>query len=82
MTGKIVISKAGHDKGQLFVVSGVSEENDGCVFIADGKRRRIEDPKKKKLKHLGDTGKRMDTGEGFTDRSIRRTLNMLKADLI
>ena len=81
MTGIIVRSKAGHDKGQLFVISGVSDENDGCVYIADGKSRRIEKPKRKKLKHLELTDRSMSVDEYFTDKRIREEIKMLKAEL-
>lgn len=48
--GDIVISKAGRDKGRHFIIIERADENH--VFIADGDIRRVEKPKKKKLKHL------------------------------
>ena len=45
----IIISLAGRDKGKLFYVMGVE---DGYVLIADGKGRKLENPKRKKLKHV------------------------------
>ena len=45
----IIISLAGRDKGKLFYVMDV-EEN--FVLIADGKGRKLENPKRKKLKHV------------------------------
>lgn len=50
LLGKIVLSLSGRDKGKLFVVMGII--NQDYVFIANGKLRRVENPKKKKLKHL------------------------------
>ena len=50
--GSIVRAKAGRDKGGFFVVLSVSN---GYALIADGKRRRVEAPKKKKLIHLTPT---------------------------
>ena len=45
----IVISLAGHDKGKLFYVI----DTDGVyVTLADGKQRRVEKPKRKKLIHV------------------------------
>ena len=82
MTGKIVKSKAGHDKGQLFVISGVSDIENGYVFIADGKSRRIEKPKKKKLKHLILLDESLEADEDFTNKKIREAIKKLKADLI
>ena len=48
--GQLVKSKAGHDRGDIFIVVGV--QDDRYVFIADGDKRRIENPKKKKNRHL------------------------------
>lgn len=47
--GQLVRSKAGRDKGSDFIVLRV--EN-GYVYVADGRMRRLENPKKKKLKHV------------------------------
>ena len=48
--GQIVKSKSGHDKGNLFFVVKVLDDDN--VLIADGDRRKSENPKKKKVKHL------------------------------
>ena len=45
----IVISLTGRDAGMLFYVID-TEEN--FVLIADGKGRKLENPKRKKLKHV------------------------------
>ena len=45
----IVISLAGRDKDKLFYVV---ETEDNYVFLADGKGRKLENPKRKKLKHV------------------------------
>jgi len=45
----IVISLAGRDKGKLFYVM---DTEDNYVLIADGKGRKLENPKRKKLKHV------------------------------
>ena len=45
----IVISLAGRDQGKLFYVIDVEGD---YVLIADGKGRKLEDPKRKKLKHV------------------------------
>ena len=47
--GQIMRSLKGHDKGDFQVVL----KTDGAyAYMADGKRRRMEAPKKKKLMHL------------------------------
>lgn len=48
--GSIVISVSGRDKSRIFIIVGVLDEEH--VAIADGRLRKIEKPKKKKLKHL------------------------------
>ena len=45
----LVVSKAGRDKGQLFYVIDADEQ---FVYLADGKSRRLEKPKRKKRKHV------------------------------
>ena len=45
----IVISLAGRDKDKLFYVI---EIEDNYVLLADGKGRKLENPKRKKLKHV------------------------------
>lgn len=48
--GQVVRSKAGRDKGKVFVVLDIIDNE--YVLIADGDYRKIENPKKKKIKHL------------------------------
>ena len=45
----IIESLAGRDKGKLFYVI---DTEDNYVLIADGKGRKLENPKRKKLKHV------------------------------
>jgi len=52
--GEIVFSKAGRDSGKRFVVLEVLDES--YVTISDGELRKVEKPKRKKLKHLVATG--------------------------
>ena len=47
--GDIVESKAGRDKGDIFVVLG--REGD-FAYIANGRNRKIDNQKKKRQKHL------------------------------
>ncbi len=51
--GSVVLSTAGHDSGNYFVV--VELENTEYVKICDGKTRPLEKPKRKKIKHIKDT---------------------------
>ena len=47
--GRVVESIQGRDKGNFFLVLEAAE---GIVMIADGRRHKLENPKKKKTKHL------------------------------
>lgn len=50
--GDVVYSRAGHDKGGPYVVVATDGE---FVYIADGDARRVENPKKKNVKHINRT---------------------------
>ena len=47
--GMLVKSKAGRDKDCIYVIGDVKNE---YVYLADGKIRPLERPKKKKLMHV------------------------------
>lgn len=47
--GQVVRSIAGRDNGKAFIV--VRTESN-FVYVADGETRKLEAPKKKKLKHI------------------------------
>ncbi len=47
--GEFAKSKAGHDKEQIFIILNIEDE---YVYLADGKSRSIDKPKKKKIKHI------------------------------
>ncbi|MDY6104606.1 MAG: KOW domain-containing RNA-binding protein [Acetatifactor sp.] len=49
MIGSFVTSKAGHDKGRLYVV--LAEMKDS-VLLADGRLKTVASPKKKKKRHV------------------------------
>ena len=48
--GRVVFSKAGRDRGHYFVVVAVLDDNH--VAIANGCQRKVDKPKKKKIRHL------------------------------
>ena len=53
LPGDVVRSAAGHDRGDLFLVCRAEGD---FLWLADGKRRKIETPKKKRRKHVVSTG--------------------------
>ena len=72
--GSIVRAKAGRDKDGFFVVLDTDAQ---FALIADGKRRRVKRPKRKKLIHLEAT-KTVITGSIETNPQIRKFLNNFK----
>ena len=52
----------------------------GFAYIADGKRRKSDNPKKKSLKHLETLDISLDDNE-LTDKKLRKALNKIKASL-
>lgn len=49
MIGMFAISKAGHDVGKMYLVVG---EDETTVDLSDGRIRTLDNPKKKKKKHV------------------------------
>lgn len=47
--GMLVRSKAGHDAGEIFIITGTE---DAYVYLADGRLRTLQKRKKKKKKHV------------------------------
>ena len=84
-TGRIVQATAGRDSGDVFFVVG--QTADGRLLLADGKRRKVLHPKRKKLGHLivldqtqfnhPAIGK-LKQGEPVSDRELRRALAAFK----
>jgi large subunit ribosomal protein L14e len=80
-SGQIVYSIAGRDKDRIFIIKKVLDEN--YVLIADGDLRKIDDPKKKKLKHLKitdtiieDIGQKVDGKHKVADSDVRRAIEL------
>lgn len=84
--GHLVLSKAGRDKGKKFIVLSIDEE-DGYAVIADGNLRKVEKPKKKKLKHLETTGieieklaHKLNEGRPLQNSEIHKAIRMFDSD--
>lgn len=78
VSGMVVISSAGHDDGCWFVVTGADGR---YAYIADGKERRLNSPKKKNVKHIRRTSHTIST-DALTDKKLRKALNALRAQSI
>ena len=48
-TGMLAKSLAGHDKDKVYVIVGLDEQ---YTYLADGERKTLQSPKKKKKKHV------------------------------
>lgn len=74
--GTIVKAKAGRDKEGFFVVV---KSEDKWVYIADGKRRKVENPKKKNPLHITVTNTVLSHSMD-TNRNIRKSLRDFRED--
>ena len=77
MIGMLAVSKAGHDRGTTYVIIGEEGE---YVYLADGRIRGVDKPKKKNKKHIQIIKKiQMEKSEdGFVDLEIKRTIKMFQ----
>lgn len=80
--GEYVLSRAGRDKDKIFIVINLLDES--YVTVADGDLRRVENPKKKKLKHLNPINKisdeiadKLNNNKKVTNLSVRREIEKL-----
>ena len=71
----LVVSKAGHDKGKLFVLVGAKE---GKLLLCDGKNRRLANPKSKSPKHVRVVRPGLDAPA--SDKDIRKTIALAASD--
>ncbi len=84
MTGMLATAKAGHDKNQLYIII---EETKDTVWLADGKYKTVEHPKRKNKKHIQiwkkETGELTEIkekllgGQKVRDEEIKRALKLL-----
>ena len=56
--GRIAFSKSGRDAGKCFIIYDIIDEN--YVYLVDGSLRKLNNPKKKKIKHLELKHERLD----------------------
>jgi ribosomal protein L14E/L6E/L27E len=81
--GSVVISKAGRDAERFFVVIAHSDDKKH-VLVADGALRKVDNPKRKKLKHISIKDviipvikETLEAGEKVYDYELRSHLNAL-----
>lgn len=72
--GTVVRSIAGRDKDRLQVVLACEA---GRVLVADGKLRKLSNPKHKNPCHLQKTEKVIDLDQIHSDKALKKALTML-----
>lgn len=76
MVGKIVFSNAGRDKGKYLVVINCTEN---YVWVADGKERKLQFPKRKNIKHISLTADSLNPDQFRTNKSLKKAIAVYKA---
>lgn len=81
--GQVLKSKAGRDKGRVFLVLDIIDAQ--YVSIVDGDLRKLDNPKRKKIKHLSiyntilnDFRKKIKNDIMINDAYIRELLESFK----
>ena len=79
--GTVVLSKCGRDKGRYFIVCRILDKD--FVMIADGAMRKLNSPKKKKIKHITVTfdkleniAKKLEEGKKVFDSELKGALRV------
>ena len=83
--GDVVRSLSGHDSGELFCVLDTDGER---LLLADGKRRRVNSPKRKNVKHVTAVGswehptlEKVRAGQSVSDKALRIALAQIRDDM-
>ena len=73
LKGQVVRSKKGRDEGKVYIIMEIID--DDLLLLVDGKLRKLDRPKKKKVKHLYIYKDVIDTEvSDFSDIYIRKKL--------
>lgn len=73
LKGQVVRSKKGRDEGKVYIIMEIID--DDLLLLVDGKLRKLDRPKKKKVKHLYIYKDVIDTEViDFSDIYIRKKL--------
>lgn len=81
LIGRVVYSKSGRDSERAFVIFDVIDKD--YVYIVDGDLRKVEKPKKKKMKHLNitndiseDIKQLIMSGNNISNAKVRKCLEI------
>ena len=83
MTGQLVTSTAGHDKGNIYIII---DEDENFLYLCDGKTKNQDNPKKKRKKHAemiyafaqDSLRNRLKSGERVYPEEFRTTIKQYK----
>ena len=76
-TGDIVVSITGHDRGEHYLVIDCDKD---FIYVANGRLKTLDKPKKKKKKHVSRLGKSdefidmKNSGDNFNDVKLKYLL--------
>ena len=80
MRGQLAISRSGHDEGRLYVIL---KEEGAYVYLADGRIKTLEKPKKKNKKHIqaikrlpGNVMELLSQDREFGNEEIKRAIKL------
>ena len=76
--GDIVISRAGRDEGKYYAV--LAMESPDFVMLTDGDLRKLDRPKRKRIKHLKPTYQAISMETMQNDAGIRKALSAMKPE--
>ena len=71
MVGRIVYSIAGRDKDKCLAVINCDEN---YVWVADGKERKVQSPKRKNIKHISLTADFLNQDQLKTNKSLKKAI--------
>lgn len=74
--GQVVQSIKGRDKNTTLIVIDFLDNSN--VLVVDGNKRKLNKPKKKKIKHLNKTNMVLKLSNDINDSKIRKMLRSLK----
>ncbi|MCL2817344.1 MAG: KOW domain-containing RNA-binding protein [Clostridiales bacterium] len=79
--GQLVRSKQGRDQGEHYLVMQIK---DNILFLTDGRKRGVKNPKKKNARHVqrtlkvaADLGLLWQNGAHVSDENVRESLHSL-----
>ncbi len=82
--GDYAISAAGHDSGKYYVIIQADHE---YVYLVDGKIRTLNNPKKKKIKHIKKLNRSNQNlaekvmNKTVKDEEIKRAIKLLQIEI-